>query len=160
MTCATFNMKKAYTHISVFYFSAISRDIDLKFVHDTYTVVINSPTNWPLYVKGQCHRDGTLLFEGTVISQKLERQFLLNIFMGTSWVALSIKNIKTRASREMTSRKNIQIFDFNGVNVAKHWHVTGRGICHLWLPCYYCSALHVCIYEEYILSVHHSGPCW
>ena len=25
--------------------------------------------------------------------------------MGTSWVALSIKNIKTRASREMTSRK-------------------------------------------------------
>ena len=34
--------------------------------------------------------------------------------MGTSWVALSIKNIKTRASREMTSRKNIKIFDFNG----------------------------------------------
>ena len=27
----------------------------------------------------------------------------------------------------MTSRKNIKIFDFNGVNVAKHWHVTGRG---------------------------------
>ena len=25
--------------------------------------------------------------------------------MGTSWVALSIKNIKTRVSREMTSRK-------------------------------------------------------
>ena len=34
--------------------------------------------------------------------------------MGTSWVALSIKNIKTRASREMTSRKNIKIFYFNG----------------------------------------------
>ena len=26
----------------------------------------------------------------------------------------------------MTSRKNIQIFDFNGVNVAKHWHVAGE----------------------------------
>ena len=51
-------------------------------------------------------------------------------FMGTSWVAVSIDNITTRASREM-SRKNIKIFDFNGVNVAKHWHVAGRGICHL-----------------------------
>ena len=30
--------------------------------------------------------------------------------MGTSWVALSIKNIKTRASREMASRKNIKHF--------------------------------------------------
>ena len=37
--------------------------------------------------------------------------------MGTSWVAISITNIKTRASREMTSRKNIQIFYFNGVNL-------------------------------------------
>ena len=40
--------------------------------------------------------------------------------MGTFWVALSIKNIK-----------NIKIFDFNGVNVSKHWHVAGRSICHL-----------------------------
>ena len=46
--------------------------------------------------------------------------------MGTSWVAVSINNITTRASREMTSRKNIIIFDFNGVNVAKHWHVAGE----------------------------------
>ena len=36
----------------------------------------------------------------------------------------------------MTSRKNINIFYFNGVNVAKHWHVAERGICHLWLPCW------------------------
>ena len=48
------------------------------------------------------------------------------IFLGTSWVAVSINNITTRASREMTSRKNIKIFDFNGVNVAKHWHVAGE----------------------------------
>ena len=47
-------------------------------------------------------------------------------FMGTSWVAVSINNITTRASREMTSRINIKIFDFNGVNVAKHWHVAGE----------------------------------
>ena len=52
-------------------------------------------------------------------------------FMGTSWVAISIKNIKTRANREMTSQTNIKIFDINGVNVAKHWDVAGRGISHL-----------------------------
>ena len=46
--------------------------------------------------------------------------------MGTSWVAVSINNITTRASREMTSRKNINIFDLNRVNVAKHWHVAGE----------------------------------
>ena len=65
-----------------------------------------------------------MLFEGTVVSQKLEHFFEI-FFMATSWVALSIKNIKTQASREMTSRKNIKMFDFNGVNVAKHSHVAG-----------------------------------
>ena len=50
-------------------------------------------------------------------------------FMGTSWVAVSINNITTRASREMTSRQDIKMFDVNhvnGVNVAKHWHVAGK----------------------------------
>ena len=42
LTCATFNMWKAYNHILVFYFSAISRDIDLKFIQDTNRVAINS----------------------------------------------------------------------------------------------------------------------
>ena len=57
-------------------------------------------------------------------------------FMRTSCVALSNKHIKTRASREMTSRKKKSEFSIlMGVNVAKHWHVAGRGICHLWLPC-------------------------
>ena len=37
--------------------------------------------------------------------------------MGTSWVAVSINNVTTRASREMTSRKNINILDFIGVKV-------------------------------------------
>ena len=52
--------------------------------------------------------------------------FFQIFFMGTSWVAVSINNITTRASRELTSRTNINIFDFNGVNVAKHWHVAGE----------------------------------
>ena len=47
--------------------------------------------------------------------------------MGISCVALSTTDIKTRASRQMTSRNNIKTFDFNGVNVAKHWHVGGGG---------------------------------
>ena len=48
-------------------------------------------------------------------------------FMGTSWVAVSINNIKTRTSREMTSRKNIFFFfDFNSMNVAKHWYGAGE----------------------------------
>ena len=51
--------------------------------------------------------------------------------MRTSWVAVSINNIKTRASSEMTSRKNIKIFYFNGVNVVKYWYVAGRGLGEL-----------------------------
>ena len=43
--------------------------------------------------------------------------FFQIFFMGTSWVAVSINNIKTRASSEMTSRKNIKIFYINGVNL-------------------------------------------
>ena len=34
--------------------------------------------------------------------------FVQIFFMGTSWVALSIKNSKTQASREMTRRKQYQ----------------------------------------------------
>ena len=52
--------------------------------------------------------------------------FFQIFFMETSSVAVSINNITTRASREMTSRKIIKIFDFNGVNVAKHWHGAGE----------------------------------
>ena len=39
------------------------------------------------------------------------------------YILLSIKDITTLASREITSRKIIKIFDFNEVNAAKHWHV-------------------------------------
>ena len=37
-----FDVCMAYTHILIFYFSAIRRDIDLKFIQDTNRVVINS----------------------------------------------------------------------------------------------------------------------
>ena len=40
--------------------------------------------------------------------------FFQIFFMRTSWVAVSINNITTRASREMMSRKNIEIFDLMG----------------------------------------------
>ena len=57
--------------------------------------------------------------------------FFQIFFMGTSWVAISINNITTRASREMTSRKNIKIFDFNGGERCQTLACSGRGICHL-----------------------------
>ena len=58
LTCATFNMK---------------------FIQDTNRVAINSLKKVVFHrsevnVTGQGHRDGTLLFEGTVISQKLSHK--------------------------------------------------------------------------------------
>ena len=41
--CDVYLVTSIYTHISVFYFPAISRDIDRKCLQDTYWVVINSP---------------------------------------------------------------------------------------------------------------------
>ena len=67
--------------------------------------------------------------------------------MGTSWVAVSISNITTQASREMTSRKNIKISDCNVVNVVKHWHVAGEVfaisdclVLSVWLACLHVPA--------------------
>ena len=58
--------------------------------------------------------------------------FFQIFLIGTSWVAVSITNIKTRASREMTSRKNIKIFYVNGVNVAlPSTGMAGRGLIAL-----------------------------
>ena len=58
--------------------------------------------------------------------------FFQIFFMGTSWVALAIKNIKNSSElRNDESRKTISIFFIvMEVNVAKHWHVAGRGICY------------------------------
>ena len=61
LTCATFNM----------YFSAISRYIDLKFIQDTYRVVVNSPNNFDLHRSKSQGR--YIAFEGTVISQKTKQ---------------------------------------------------------------------------------------
>ena len=58
------------TSILLFYFSAIRRDIDL--IQNTYRV------------NGLGHRDSTLLFEGTVISQKLRHRKISIFFTDTS----------------------------------------------------------------------------
>ena len=60
------------------------------------------------------HRDGALLFEGTVISQKLShREF--SIFFGRHLFVYALSNeiIKTGASKEMTSQKIRQYLTFN-----------------------------------------------
>ena len=67
-------------NILIFYCSATRRDIDLKLIQDTYRVVLN-PLN-KLTFKG--HRDGTLLFEGTAISQKLSHRKISFFFIDTS----------------------------------------------------------------------------
>ena len=61
--------------ILVFYFSAIRRDIDLKFMQDTYRVRLNSLKKIDLHMSKVKVTGGTLLFEGTVISQKLSHRF-------------------------------------------------------------------------------------
>ena len=57
--------------------------------------------------------------------------FFQMFFMGTSWVAVSINNIKTSEQRNDFTKKYQIFFDFNRVNIVKHWHGAGRGICHL-----------------------------
>ena len=47
--------------ILVFYFSAILRDIDLKFIQDTYRVVLNSLKKMDIHRSNQGHRDGTVI---------------------------------------------------------------------------------------------------
>ena len=99
-------------NILVFYSSAIRRDIDLKSIQDTNMVVLNSlEKNWPSYVKG--HRDGTLLFEGTVISQKLSHR-KISIFFHRHLLGYSIRwNNKNLSEQRNDVTKNTSIFDFN-----------------------------------------------
>ena len=100
----------------------------------------------PTHILYQCAKCGMwrvrrLTYNNSMAYLKNWTDYFFQIFfMGTSWVAVSINNITTRASREMTSRNNIKIFYFNGMNVAKHWHVAGE-VCHLWLPCSYLSLI-------------------
>ena len=56
-------------------------------------------------IKGQGHWDGILLFESTVISQKLSHRKISIFFIDTSLDTLFDEIIKTRACREMTSQK-------------------------------------------------------
>ena len=69
----TFTVSPA--NILVFYFSAIRRYIDLKFIQYTYMVVLNSQTNIDLH-RSKVKVTGTVhcFFEGTVISQKLRQK--------------------------------------------------------------------------------------
>ena len=68
-------MLRCYIQIGilVFYFSAIRRDIDLKFIQDTYRVDLH---------RSKVKVTGTVLFEGTVISQNLSHRIF--VFIHTS----------------------------------------------------------------------------
>ena len=72
-------------NILVFYFSAIGKDIDLKFIQDTYRVVLNSQKNIDIH-RSKVKVTGTVhcFFEGTVISQKLSHRKISIFFIDTS----------------------------------------------------------------------------
>ena len=57
----------------------ISRLLEEKSIQDTHRFIINS-LNTKMTFKVQGRRDGTLLFEGTVISQKLSHRKHFNFF--------------------------------------------------------------------------------
>ena len=92
--------------ILVFYFSAISRDIDLKFIQDTYRVVLNSLNKIDVdrskvKVTGTVHC--FLKVQSYHKNWAIEKfQFF---FIDTSYDTLFDETIKTWASREMTSQK-------------------------------------------------------
>ena len=65
--CLSVCLSECPANIWVFYLPAIRRDIDLKFIHDTYRVVLNSLKKMTFI--GQGHGDGTLLFEGSHITK-------------------------------------------------------------------------------------------
>ena len=83
------------TNILVFYLSAVRRDIDLKFIHDTYRVVLNSQGRYIAF-----WRYSTSLITTNWAIDKL--QFF---FIDTSQDTLFVETIKTRANREMTSKQ-------------------------------------------------------
>ena len=85
-------------NILVFYLSAIRRDIDLKFIQDTYRVVLNSLKK--------------MSFTGQRSSYHKNRAIenFQIVFVDTSYDNLFDETITTRASREMTSQKNVNIW--------------------------------------------------
>ena len=104
--CQSVRLCVCPANILVFYFSAIRRYIDLKFTQDTYEIVLNSLKNWPSYVKGQGHRDGTLVLKVQSYHKNWAiANFQKKIFVDTSYDTLFDVTINTWASREMTSQQ-------------------------------------------------------
>ena len=111
--CLSVCMSVCPADILVFYFSAIRRDIDLKFLQDTYRVVLNS-------LKNDLHRSKVNV-TGTVhcflkvqwYHKNWAIENVLYVFVDTSLYALSTETIQTWASREITSQKIRQYLTFN-----------------------------------------------
>ena len=114
LTCATLTCKMPLPIFLVFYFSAISRDIDLKFIQDTYRVVINSSTKID-FDRSKVKVKGTVHCFLKVQSYHKNWVIEINFYflVDTSLYALSTETIKTRASREMTSQTIRQYLTFN-----------------------------------------------
>ena len=76
-------------NILVFYFSAIRRDIDLKFIQDTDRVVLNSLKK--TFIGQMSRSQGRYItFKGTVISQKLSHR-KISVFFHRHLLGYSIR---------------------------------------------------------------------
>ena len=103
------------SNILVFHFSAVKRDIDLQCIQDSYSVV--------LIGQGQGHRDGTLLFDGTVISQKLtHRKISIFFHRHFLWYSIRWNNKNLSEQRNYVTKKyvNIAVSVPNLVTIGRH----------------------------------------
>ena len=100
------NMKKAYTHIAVCYFIQSSKKI--KKIGQSYSpFLLIFSVSVPNVVMIGRHLTSFLTYATFILTCNNSMAYLKNwtdnffqiFFMGTSWVAVSINNIKTRAEK-------------------------------------------------------------
>ena len=95
-----------FFNILIFYFSAISRGIALKFLQDTYRVVIKSSKIIDLHrSKVKVTRTVHWFLKVQSYHKNWATENFQSFLVDTSLYALWNETIKTRASREMTSQK-------------------------------------------------------
>ena len=102
---------KIHTHISVFYFSAISRYIALKLLQNIYSLIINSQKIIDLHrskvkVTGTVHR----FLKVQSYHKNWDTENFQYFFCRQLFVCPIKWNNKTRARREMTSQKYVNIW--------------------------------------------------
>ena len=101
-------------NILVFYFSAIRRDTDLKFIQDTYRFVLNSLKHIDLHRSNVKVTWTVHCFLKVVISQKLSHRKYIRKYIHRHLLGYSIRwNNKILSEQRNNVTINTSIFDFN-----------------------------------------------